>query len=289
MSRTTTRRPAAYAAAAAMIATGVVATTTTAAQAMYEDGTMDLPRATAPYAGVGPYRPYVQQINMGGVVPLKNQALLNVTDHGYLYRGGQQDNNLTVTYTSGRLRFDDTTTQSWKWLPETCTELNVQRGVAASCSVPAKFTEAAPMLLEVWPRLGNDTLDTTALPKLFDISFLGDRGNDVAYLGAGNDFFNGAQDADIAYGGGGRDWIRTGLADDFIDGGDGGDYLVGVDGHDTIYGGSGDDLLFGIDGNDKLYAGEGRDRLSCGGGTDEASMKASDKAIKCESTTTNQS
>lgn len=285
MSRISTRRPAVYAVAAAVIGAGVVTTSTTAAQAMYEDGTMDLPRKTSPYPGVGPHRPYVQEINMGGVVPLKNQALLNRTPHGYLFRGGQQDNNLTMTYVEGRLHFVDTATQSWKWTPpKACVQLDVPQGVGASCRMPAKFSPSAPMLVEVWPRLGDDTLDSTALPALFDVAFLGDKGNDVARLGAGNDFFNGAQDSDRGYGGAGRDWIRTGLADDFIDGEEGSDYLVGVDGNDTIYGGPGDDQLFGIDGNDKLFAGEGTDRLSCGNGTDEASLKHSDKALNCEST-----
>ena len=272
-----------FIAAATALAAGVVGTSTTA-QAAYEDATMELPRKTSPYAGVGPHRPYVQQILIGGVVPLKNEALLNRTTHGYLFRAGQQDSNLTMTHTDGRLRFVDTGTESWKWLPKACTQLDVPQGVGASCAIGIKFTDAGPMLVEVWPRLGNDVVDSTALPALFDVSFLGDRGDDVAYLGAGNDFFNGAQDADRGYGGDGRDWIRTGLADDVIDGGADGDYLVGVDGHDTIYGGSGDDRLYGIDGDDKLFAGDGNDHVSCGNGADEATLKSTDKAVACETT-----
>ncbi|CAA9364778.1 MAG: hypothetical protein AVDCRST_MAG72-2605 [uncultured Nocardioidaceae bacterium] len=283
MSRTVTRRSVGFLATAAALAGGVVGTSATA-QAAYEDPTMDLPRQVSPYPGVGPHRPYVQEIPIGGVVPLKNEALLNRTEHGWLFRAGQQNTNLTMTYTDGRLHFVDTGTASWKWLPKGCTKLDVPLGVGASCVIGTKFTDAAPMLVEVWPRLGNDVMDSTALPALFDVSYLGDKGDDVAYLGAGDDFFNGAQDADSGYGGDGRDWIRTGLADDFIDGGADGDYLVGVDSNDTIYGGSGDDNLYGIDGDDKLFAGDGNDRISCGNGTDEATLKSTDKALACETT-----
>jgi len=284
MSRTITRRSTRFIAAAAALASAGVVGTSTPAQAAYEDATMDLPRNTSKYAGVGPHRPYVQEILIGGVVPLKNEALLNPTQHGYLYRAGQQNSDLTMTYTDGRLLFVDTATESWKWLPTACTEVDVPQGVGASCVIRTKFTDAAPMLVEVWPRLGNDVVDSTALPALFDVSFLGDKGDDVAYLGAGDDYINGAQDADEGYGGDGRDWIRTGLADDFIDGGADSDYLVGVDGNDTIYAGSGDDRLYGIDGDDKLFAGEGNDHVSCGNGADEATLKSTDKAIACETT-----
>ena len=249
----------------------------------YADPTLELPRDTAPYPGVGPQRPYVQEILIGGVVPLKDGAIINRTAHGILYRGGQQDNALTVTQVDGRLHFVDTGTASWKWLPRGCVPLDVPEGVGASCRVGVKFTAEQPMLLEVWPRLGNDTLDSSALPALFDVAFLGDRGDDTAYLGAGDDFFNGAQDIDRVYGGEGRDWLRTGLADDFIDGGADGDYLVGVDGNDTVRGGSGDDRLYGLDGNDELDAGEGYDNVSCGNGVDTALVKSTDRALSCES------
>lgn len=283
MSRTIARRPAALAATLAAVAAGIVSTGPTA-QAAYEDATMDLARKTSGTAGLGPARPYVQEIAIGGVVPLKNEALLNRTPQGWLYRAGQQHSDLTMTYSGKRLQFVDVNTQSWKWLPKACTKLAVPQGVGASCNVGPKFTTAAPMLVEVWPRLGNDTVDSTALPSLFDVAVLGDKGEDVARFGAGNDFFNGAQDNDRVFGGEGNDWLRTGLADDFIDGEGGDDYLVGVDGHDTIYGGSGNDGLYGLDGEDKLFAGDGTDRLSCGNGFDEASMKSSDKVLNCEST-----
>ena len=280
---TRTRRPLTVLLAAAALAAGSLGIQT-GAQAAYEDPTMDLPRKTSPYGDVGPHRPYVQEILIGTVVPMKNQAIVNRTSHGYLFRAGQQHSNITVSVADGRLRFVDTGTASWKWLPRACRRLDVSVGVGASCAIPTKFTLAEPMLVEVWPRLGNDTLDTTALSALFDVSFLGDRGDDVARFGAGDDFFNGAQDVDRGYGGDGNDWIRTGLANDHIDGGAGDDYLAGVHDHDTIHGGSGNDRIYGIDGNDELFAGQGSDFLSCGRGVDSASAKYSDRVRECEST-----
>ena len=280
MSRFSPRRITVLLAGVALCAAAVGASGV--AQAAFEDATMSLPRETSGTPGLGPHRPYVQYIPIGGVVPLKDQALINPTKHGYLFRAGQQDSHVTVTMSAGRLQFVDTGTESWKWLPKRCQRLDVPQGVGASCTIAERFTLAAPMLVEVWPRLGNDVLDATALPALFDVSFLGDAGDDVAYLGAGDDFVNGAQDEDSAYGGDGRDWIRTGLADDFIDGGSGDDYLVGVDAHDTIYGGDGDDRLYGIDGDDELFAGAGRDFVSCGNGTDTATFKSGDRTSACE-------
>ncbi len=163
-----------------------------------------------------------------------------------------------------------------------CTRLDVPQGVGASCVVGAKFTDAAPMLVEVWPRLGDDTVDSTALPALFDVSFLGDRGDDVARLGPGNDFVNAAQDDDHVYGGEGDEWIRLGTENDVADGQGGDDYILGLFGDDTVSGGTGDDSLYGSDGNDSLFTGEGVDRANCGGGSDEASFKSSDRAIDCE-------
>jgi serralysin len=282
VSRLIARRSAAAIVAATALAAGMVGATGTAAQAKFEDATMDLKRSKAPYAGIGPHRPYVTEIKIGGVVPLKNQALLNKTKQGYLFRGGQQHNNLTITEADGRLRFVDTGTASWKWVPKACTKIAVPQGVGASCKIAKKFSMAAPMLVEVWPRLGNDTVDSTALSAFFDVSVLGDRGDDVVYFGAGDNFFNGAQDSDRAYGGPGNDWIRTGLGDDFIDGGAGDDYLVGVDGDDTIYGGPGNDRIGGLDGNDTIFSGEGNDRVACGNGKDEATITSGDKPIDCE-------
>jgi serralysin len=247
------------------------------------DPTMNLPRKMGPIPGVGPHSPYVQEILINTVIPLKNQAIINRTKYGYLFRAGQQNTNLSMSVSGGRLKFVDTGTQSWKALPRACSKISVPQGVGATCAIQSAYTLSHPMLLEVWPRLGDDVVDSRALSAQFDVSFLGDKGNDTFYGGSGSDFFNGAQDNDRAWGGGGRDWIRTGLGNDFLDGGADGDYLVGVHNDDVIYGGSGDDRLYGAGGRDKLYSGDGVDRVVCGTGVDSAWTTSSDRANGCES------
>lgn len=285
MSRTIFARTGTALVALSALAAGLVVTSAPAHAEEYHDATMDLPRSTSPWPGIGPSRPFVQSINIGGVVPLKNQAMVNRTDEGLLFRGGQQHNNTIITQSNGQVRFVDTGTASWKYLDPSCTKITVPQGVGATCTIASKFADSAPMLIEVWPRLGNDTVDSSALSDRFEISFLGDRGDDVARTGDGADFVNGAQDNDRASGGAGRDWLRTNIGDDWIDGGADGDYLVGVDGQDVIYGGTGDDILIGLAGHDKLYAGEGRDKVSCGAGSDTAEAKSTDKILACESVT----
>lgn len=278
------RAPRLISALTAVAALATVGALATSAQAEngYQDDTTRMSGKTSPYTGTGPSWPYVQEITRGRVVPLKDEALINVRDHGYLFRAGQQHTDLTVTQVGDELHFVDEATASWKWLPSACTRLSVPTGVGASCPVPADASLSRPMLLEVWPRLGNDTVDTSALSALVDVSVLGDRGDDVARFGAGDDFFNGAQDADRAYGGGGRDWLRTGRENDFIDGGEDGDAIVGVSDDDTMHGGEGDDRILGLAGNDQLSAGAGTDMVLCGKGSDRGWAKTTDKATSCE-------
>ncbi len=281
MVRRSVRRPAVLLAAAALAAS-MLSTPTGAAAGGYEDATLSLPRETSGTAGLGPFRPYVQQIMIGGVVPLKDQAIVNRTKHGYLFRAGQQDTDLLMTIRFGKLRFIDRGTQSWKWLPRGCRRLNRSVGVAAACHIPKRMTNRRPMLVEVWPRLGDDVVDASRLPRRIDVSILGDMGDDVAYLGPGNDFFNGAQDNDRVYGGDGNDWLRTGIGDDYIDGGNGDDNLVGVDDNDEVHGGNGDDRLVGGNGNDRLFAGPGRNFAICGNGVDDATVDQDDRTLACE-------
>jgi serralysin len=249
---------------------------------LFPDGTTTLPKKAGKIPGVGPSSPYVQEILTHDVVPMKNQAMINPVPNGYLVRAGQQHSDMIMTVVDGRLQIVDRGTAEWKGMPAECRNVSVPKGVGASCVLPDFFTDSNPMLIEVWPRIGDDTIDTRTLSTRFEISFLGDKGDDVAYLGAGKDFFNGAQEADTVYGGDGRDWLRTGLEDDIIHGEGGADELVGVDGNDTIYGGPGNDNIAGNDGHDKIYAGSGTDRVGCGAGTDTAWALVGDSVYQCE-------
>jgi len=201
----------------------------------------------------------------GPVVPLKNAAMLTQSKWGYRYYAGQQDSRLTVRMVDRKLLYVDAGTKELRKIPKTCERKSVKRGVAALCKVPARWHGGKAMFLEIWPRLGDDFVDTSALPARFRSWVLADAGRDVVRTGAGNDFVNGAQDADRVSGGSGNDWLRTGL------------------GNDEIYGGAGNDKLVGVDGSDRIHAGAGSDFVGCGNGRDRAMVDRADRSWKCES------
>ena len=124
----------------------------------------------------------MQEILIGGVIPLKNESIINLTSEGLLYRSGQQNSDMSVTHVNGRLQFVDKGTLAWKWLPPECTRISVPTGIGAQCDVPSWASTSGPMLLEVWPRLGDDVIDTSALDASVDVSVLGDKGNDTRTL-----------------------------------------------------------------------------------------------------------
>lgn len=219
----------------------------------------------------------------GDVIPLKNQAMISRTKHGYRYRSGQQDGHLVVTRVEGGVRFADTGTARFKSLARACKPQRARTGVAAVCRMPAGVSRSQPLLVEVWPRLGDDVTDGSSLPATVAMAVLADAGNDVTRLGAGPDFVNSAQGRDRVFGGGGNDWLRGGAGNDVVRGGAGADYLVGTDGRDRLFGGAGDDKLAGGDASDRLYTGTGRDVASCGAGTDYAKVDGADKVRSCES------
>jgi hypothetical protein len=200
----------------------------------------------------GPSRPYVEVLNgQFRFVPLPNAAMIVKAKHGYIYKAGQQNSNLKVTTSGARVRFHDKGTKELRRIPKACKRVKVAKGIAASCRVGVA-SPRKPMLLQIWPRLGHDVVDTSALPARFQVTVLGDKGRDVIRLGAGDDFVNGAAGRDRVWGGGGNDWIRTGLGHDYLHGGPGHDRLVGVQGNDRIIGGPGRDLLGGGPGRNSL-------------------------------------
>lgn len=233
---------------------------------------------------VGPDAPYTTVLNgQYTFVPLPDMAMIERSDHGYIYKAGQQDSRLFVKQVAGGLRFHDLGTAKWKSLPYGCKPQTVKTGVAAICSLPGGTSTSNPMLVEIWPRLGDDYVNATTLSAAFDLTVLGDAGRDVIRLGAGDDFVNGAFDNDVVNGGAGDDWIRTGTGNDRIGGGPGNDKLVGTDGADTIYGGFGSDSIYGGNGADRLYARDGgSDSISGAGGTDTAVVERTDRVRECE-------
>jgi len=208
----------------------------------------------------------------GPAEPLKDQASIDKSRHGYQFRSGQQNGHLVVTRVNGGLRFADTGTEAWKKLAAACHRQKVQKGVAAVCRVPGDISERLPLLVEVWPRLGNDYMNASSLPATFAVTMLGDKGKDEAHFGAGPDFFNGFTGRDIIEGGGGDDWIRSGVGNDAVRGGAGNDDVVAKEGRDSVRGGDGDDRLWGGDGDDRLWGDAGADYLLCGNGRDSVTV-----------------
>lgn len=218
-------------------------------------------------------------------IPLKDVAMLTRTRHGYRFRTGQQDSHLVVTEVRRGLRFVDTGTRSFKKLSRSCRERKVRVGVAAVCRVPGTVSTSRPLLVEVWPRLGDDFTDGSSLPATVALAVLGDEGHDVALLGAGPDFFNGHSGRDRVSGGAGNDWIRAGSGNDVVWGGPGDDRLVGMEGRDVIFGGEGADRVGGGDGDDRLQGDEGQDFLLCGIGRDTVLGYDGDRVLgDCEVT-----
>ncbi len=247
---------------------------------------------TAPVAAQadepGPSWPYTKILNgQYTLIPLKDAAMITTAEHGYRYLAGQQDSHLVITQVDGGLLFQDSGTKEWKSLPDACRPQQVQVGVAAVCNVASDISLSNPMLLEVWPRLGDDFVDGSTLTAPFQLAVLVDAGHDVVYLGAGDDFVNGAFGRDVVRGGAGDDWIRTGDDNDDVRGGSGNDRLIGSGGRDTVRGGRGWDRVDGGDGNDRLYAADGsRDVVACGAGADSAQVDQTDKLNDCESVIT---
>ena len=231
-----------------------------------------------------PYNFTTELMGQGTFIPLKDKAMLTRTRLGYLFRTGQQDSHLEVTLVNGKLRFVDTGTESFKRRTPACQRKRVKVGIAAVCRVPGDISERRPLLIEIWPRLGNDYTDVSTLPATFAVTVLGDKGHDVARFGAGPDFFNGYSGRDRVWGGGGNDWIRPGLGNDVVLGGSGNDDVVAVEGRDRVHGGEGADRLWGGDGNDRLRGGVGADFVLCGNGHDRAMADGADRiAQSCES------
>ena len=216
------------------------------------------------------------------LIPLKNQAMLSRERCGYRFRAGQQDSHLVITHVAGGLRFHDRGSREWKSIPGDCRRVSVANGVAATCPVPTTTSQSSPLLIEVWPRLGDDYVDASALPAQFQLAALVDAGFDTVYGGAGDDFVNGAFQRDRVWGGGGSDWIRTGDGADELWGDGGDDKLIGSDDADVIHGGEGADRVGGGAGTDSLWADGGKDVVACGGAFDRAVVDSTDRHSECE-------
>ena len=225
--------PRTFAGLSALAALAAISGSSLAAGPAAGNGTPPYGEGTA-----GPPYDYATALMGGGgtLISLPDQAMITRTEHGYLFRAGQQDTHLVVTVTEEGLRFEDTGTDRFKRVARACQEEDVAVGIAAVCRVPAG---SAPQRRCCW-RSGRGSATTTwdgsSLPATFAMTMLSDAGHDTALFGAGPDFFNGFTGRDQVWGGAGNDWIRTGQEADLVHGGPGDDQLVGTDGPDTMYG-----------------------------------------------------
>jgi len=246
-------------------------------------------RATPPNGPgtAGPPYDFTTELMVPGPAePLVDKASLDRTRHGYRFRAGQQDTHLTITVTrGGRLRFADTGTKSFKDLAGVCSRRHPSAGIVALCPIPDAISADRPLLVEVWPRLGDDYVDTSSLPETFAVTVLGDAGKETVKFGAGWDFFNGHTGRDVVEGGEGNDWIRPGLDNDLVHGDGGDDQIIDADsgGNDVFFGGAGDDRLGGNSGIDRLVGGIGNDFILCGDGLDVVASDGHDRFVgDCE-------
>jgi hypothetical protein len=258
-------------------ANAALAVVAAAAIAALHAGTADANASNPPGTNAGP--PYQFRTELMGDVPqtaLKDQVELIKTKLGYRYWTGQQNNHIVVTLVDGGLKFRDTHTDRFKLLAAACHRQQAKVGISAVCRVPTDITVSHPLLVEIWPRLGNDYLNTSTLPATFAVTMLSDEGNDTAYFGAGPDFFNGHKGRDHVYGAAGNDWVRGGIGRDFVYGGSDHDDIVGMQGDDDVHGGDGDDRIWGAGGGDTVWGDAGSDSLVCGDGHDTATIDTAD-------------
>lgn len=213
---------------------------------------------------------------------LARPATLKKVDGGYYYGVWGQNNEVTVTLVEGGLKFRDPKPVRWENLADVCTKKRVRRGVKAICPVPDGVTPASPLTITFEMRLGDDTVDTTALPAEFRAEVLADAGRDTVRTGAGDDFINGAFDHDEIWAGDGKDWVRSGEAADKVFGEAGQDRLVGGEVGDVLHGGDGNDSIEGGPGDDTLYGDLGADTIKCGDGDDAAEDDPADTQFACE-------
>ena len=76
--------------------------------------------ATSVPAVVHALPPTALKGQFGPAIPLKNAAMIDKNEYGWIYKAGQQDSRLTVTYRDGRVHFADTGTRELRDIPSAC-------------------------------------------------------------------------------------------------------------------------------------------------------------------------
>ncbi len=164
--------------------------------------------------------------------------------------------------------------------------------------VDLSFSNNQVSSVEVYPGLGNDSLDASGMTRAFyanggpgrDI-LVGGNGNDTLSGGAqsntlngwlGDDVLNGSAGNDSMLGAGGYDRLYTNGGNDTLDGGSNVDRFFGSDSDELFIGGKGNDKIYAEGGNDTLLGGADSDILNGGDGTDSADDDSNDIRVSIE-------
>lgn len=155
-----------------------------------------------------------------------DRAIVRWSKYGFVWISGKSGSHLTVTYKAdtNTLIYHDTKLSGFKELNWRCKRVPTSRGIKAACKLPAAKSTGT-VFVQIWPRLGDDYANTSALPKRFRGWFLADAGRDTFIGGPGADFVNGAKGGDLVYGNAGNDWLRGGPSWDRLYGGAGADRI----------------------------------------------------------------
>ncbi|MFL6179424.1 MAG: calcium-binding protein [Actinomycetes bacterium] len=239
---------------------------------------LNVATASAGSASTSPQRSAAQD----RVQRFERWATITRIPNGYYYDAGQQDTHLVVTPVKHGLRYTDRHTDVLRTKPDSCDRKPAKVGLVVVCHVPRDTSPRNPLTVKVFTRLGNDYVNTSALPAAFRLYGLCDQGDDTYIGGKGNDFINGAPGRDHVSGGPGKDLVRGGLNHDLVLGGPGNDTVTGLDGPDRVHGASGKDRVGGGTGDDYIYAGPGQDFVVCNTGNDRAFAQREDRVIVSE-------
>ncbi|WP_323127639.1 calcium-binding protein [Acinetobacter rathckeae] len=127
------------------------------------------------------------------------------------------------------------------------------------------FMNGTPYLMPIlkpYIQSGDNRLKLSDTFDSFDEKGIGEKGADIVYGGAGDDFIIGSSDNDHLYGGDDKDYLYGLAGNDHLYGGKGEDEISGGIGQDYIFGGEGNDRISGDYDSDIIYGGAGDDKIN---------------------------
>jgi len=190
---------------------------------------------------------------------------ISETGDGYLFTGGPENNQVTVTIAGGRLIVHDEGATSFGHVGVRCNTVPSGSGATVSCKLKS------PTVFHADLGAGDDSVDGSSLPQLVRLDVRTGPGNSSVLGGAGPDVIQGQAgpgEQDVLFGGNGLDRISTGSGSSIVNGGAGNDIVTGGSGEDSIDGGAGNDTVRSDGGNDVINGGPGNDSLTGDGGED---------------------